>query len=210
MLVTLSPPTNIPNTASSINTYLHQPAKVPFLAVTIDPMLLEYLSIRYAEKQVEGIDENFIDYNYGIRLPHYTSGIPAPPPGLNYLVEKVFSGDVSGDIGESLFAYLMTMTLGINSDYMAHLRPEKTSHELTPDFLVWDAPNALVNIFGRPNNLPIYAEAKSSANKMSSTRIEHALMQLDRVMGSGDDGLLFILERGSQGDYEGTLVGVVK
>jgi hypothetical protein len=156
----------------------------PFRRLIIDPIILEYLNIRYAEKQVKGIDENFLYYDLGVRLRHLVPGTPLPI-GRSYLTEKAFSGDVSGDIGESVFAYFLILELGVDGMRISHLRPEKIRGHLTPDFVILEQNAKLTSFFGCQYSLPIYAEVKSSTNIVDIKRIKNGLLQLKTIMPVG-------------------------
>ena len=179
-----------------------------FRTVTIDPLVLESLNIRYAEKQVKGIDENFSYYHLGVKIPH---AILNPPiPARDYLTEKAFSGDVSGDIGESVFAYLLVDELHMNPDRVAHLRPEKFRNRLTPDFLGWETNAALSRLLGASYAPPLYAEVKSSTGPGNRDKIKDGLAQLKAIMPRSSHGILFLLyRRDPTSSYEGCLVRVI-
>jgi len=178
-----------------------------FRRLIIDPIILEYLNIRYAEKQVKGIDENFFYYDLGVRLPNVIPGNP-PPSGRNYLTEKIFSGDVSGDIGESTFVYFLTEELSIDGTKIGHLRPEKIKKHLTPDFVVWEQNTTISAFLQSSYVLPLYAEVKSSTGMIGVKRIKDGLSQLQMVMPSGSHGLLFLLQKSRNSVYEAFLIGV--
>lgn len=181
-----------------------------FRRMTIDPIILEYLNIRYTEKQVKGIDDNFDLYNLGVRIRHLVPSTPLPT-GRSYMTEKAFSGDVSGDIGESVFAYFLTEELGINGIKISHLRPEKIRKRLTPDFIIFEQNADLTNFFGCPYNLPLYAEVKSSTGIVDKKRIKDALSQLKAIMPVGSYGLLFLLQKSMNNmPYDAFLIGVTK
>jgi len=178
-----------------------------FRTVTIDPLVLESLNIRYAEKQVIGIDDNFSYYNMGVKIPQVV--LNPPIAARDYLTEKAFSGDVSGDIGESVFVYLLVDSLQMNPDRIAHLRPEKFKKELTPDFLVWQQNADLSTLLGANYQPPLYAEVKSSTGPGNAEKIGDGLEQLKAIMPSGSHGLLFLLYRKDPtSSYEGCLVKV--
>lgn len=193
--------------ARTIFSHVNTPHFGGFRTLTIDPLILEYLNIRYAEKQVKGIDENFLDYNLGVRLQPLTPGNP-PPAGRSYLPEKAFSGDVSGDIGESVFVYFLT-DLGINGMNVGHLRPEKLRRRLTPDFVIWENNTTLANFLRASYTLPLFAEIKSSTGVVGTKRIQDGLEQLQKVTPHGSHGLLFMLQKNTNSIYEGYLVGAI-
>jgi len=181
-----------------------------FRNVPIHVTVLEGLNIRYAEKQVKGIDENFIDYHNGTKIRNVNPnirlrGVPS------YLTVKSFSGDVSGDIGETVFVYLLTEILGMDGRRsIAHLRPEKKKKQFTPDFIILESNSSLDELFNSQYNLPLYAEVKSSTGIMDANRIYNAFIQLQTVMmRSNSHGLLFLLYKRLENRYDGLLIGVV-
>jgi len=164
-----------------------------FHSFNVNLSFLEGYNIRYTEKQVKRIDENFLDYSQGFRL-FLTAPSFTVPRRLAYLVHKFFSGDVSGDIGEALLVYFLVEELGLDPYHICHLRPEKRRRYLTPDFLILDPNNMLKELINEPYNPLLYAEVKSSTGTMTAERIEKGLQQLKRVIGS-KHGLLFLMEK---------------
>jgi hypothetical protein len=166
-----------------------------FRAFYVNPALFEQRNIQYSEKQVTRIDDNFYYYSKGIRFGQQALG-QSPPSGINYLIRKSFSGDVSGDIGEALFAYFIVQEMGVAANSLAHTRPEKR-RGLTPDFVVWDASHNLSTLLQAKNYmLPVLAEVKGFTGIIDPARISHALSQL-RALGSNPSlfGLVFLAIR---------------
>lgn len=179
-----------------------------FSNVSIHVTVLEQLNIRYTEKQVRGIDENFVDYHNGTRIRNVNPAIPLR--GVpTYLTVKSFSGDVSGDIGETVFVYLLTEVLGMNGQNIGHLRPEKRRKQFTPDFIIFERNSSLDTLFNNSYNPPLYAEVKSSTGIMDTNRIDSALVQLRTVMRPNSHSLLFLLYKRLANRYNGLLIGVV-
>lgn len=209
-VVSLLPIQNLTQEAGTIRqSILHNSNMTLFHNLEINVTVLERHNVNYSEKQIRGIDENFFDYNNGIRLPQ----IPPrnnPPGRLTYLIEKAYSGDVSGEIGESIFAYLLIDALGIDGRNIGHLRPETRRGQFTPDFLIFEQNNFLNQIFGQPYNPPLFAEIKSSTGIMSTKTITDALIQLRTVMIHQKHGLLFLLFKQFGQTYRGLLVGVTR
>jgi len=162
----------------------------------VNPLLFEYCNRRYSEKQVKRIDENFYDYSLGTKY-HLNAPPQKPPKKLRYLIQKFFSGDVSGDIGETLFAYFLTSEMQIPPFFIGHTRPEKRKSFLSPDFIVWDNSFNLSSLLNRANySLPILGEVKGFTGPIDANRIEHGLRQLKRIIGrSRLIGLLFLAVR---------------
>lgn len=183
---------------------------VHFRDMPINVTILEELNMLYAEKQVRGIDENFSEYNTGIRIQNSVPSSPLPT-GVRYLTEKTFSGDVSGDIGESTFTYFLREILDIDHDNIGHLRPEKKIDAITPDFVISERNLPLESeIFREPYTIPLFAEVKSSTGLMDANRIRKGLSQLQTVMRlkKNSHGLLFLLYRNNGSTYQGLLIGV--
>jgi hypothetical protein len=161
----------------------------------VNPPLLEHCNMRYSEKQVTRIDENFQSYSLGTRfrlnLPN-----PTPPGRLRYLINKFFSGDVSSDIGEALFAYFLIHIMSVQPHEIGHTRPAKRTGELTPDFVIDDNAKCLSSILPKNYALPLLAEVKSFTGPVDPNRISHALAQLQMgLCNSSLTGLLFLVIR---------------
>lgn len=194
--------------AGPIRTYFLGGTKTALPSIPISPFFLEQLSRVFVEKQVTGIDDNFFWYNIGMKLQNFVPSSP-PPPGLHWLVSKSYSGDVSGDIGESLFVYSVVVGFQVTVTTIGHLRP-KGGGQLTPDFLVLGNSPSLSGLFTGSPSPPFYAEVKSCTGTMDLTRIEHGLDQLYSVMPIHSYGVLFLLHKGSSMTYEGLFVPVRK
>jgi len=168
--------------------------------------LLELYNIRYAEKWVKKIDENFLEYHSGSRpllhIPTHQS-----PRNLRYLSTKFFSGDVSGMIAESLFIYLLAY-LNVDINSVGHLRPYKRRAAFLPDFVIYDRNLAATQLISTSNyQLPIYAEVKGSTHVVDERRLGKALCQLNRVIYTSQDrGLIFIAYKNP--NYEGIIFEV--
>lgn len=126
---------------------------------------------------------------------------------LEYLLEKYYSGDVSGMIAESLFIYLLEK-LSINIYLVGHLRPFKRKAAFCPDFVIWDDGPAITCLVSIGNyQLPIYAEVKGSTRELDEERLEEALLQLKYVIKTSQDrGLIFIAHKNPV--YEGIVFEV--
>ena len=173
---------------NSLNTFPN------FRTFHVNLSALEIYNIFYTEKQVRRIDENYLDYSQGIRL---RSIIPPlkPPRRLRYLPRKFFSGDTSGNIGESLFVYFTVEEMGLNPYEIGYLRPWKMRGYLTTDYLIWDHGKVLREIINAEYGLPLYAEVKSSTGTFDIKRIENGLNQLKATMSRGEYGILFLVKR---------------
>jgi len=169
------------------------------LSFRVNLMLFEHCNIRFSEKQVKRIDENFQSYSLGTR---FRTNVPPlnPPTSLRYLIRKFFSGDVSGDIGEALFAYFLIHIMNLQSSQIGHTRPAKRSGSLTPDFIIWDRSLSLAPLLQRKTYVnPLLAEVKSFTGQIDPVRISHALAQLQMgISNSNMIGLLFLVARNEQ------------
>jgi hypothetical protein len=176
------------------------------ITLPLYPGVLEVYNIRYTEKWVRRIDENFLEYHSGLR-PLLNFPSHQLPRNLRYLSTKFFSGDVSGMIAESLFIYLLDY-LGVNINLVGHLRPYKNKAAFLPDFVIWDKNIATTALILTSNyQLPIYAEVKGSTYGINKQKLEKALCQLNRVICTSQDrGLIFIAHKNP--NYEGVIFEV--
>jgi hypothetical protein len=177
------------------------------ITLPLYPGLLELYNVRYTEKWVKKIDENFLEYHSGSRpllnFPTYPL-----PRNLKYLSTKFFSGDVSGMIAESLFIYLLDH-LGVNVNLVGHLRPYKRGRAaFLPDFVIWDRSLVTTPLISTSNcQLPIYAEVKGSTCGVNERQLQKALCQLSKVIYTSQDrGLIFIAYKNP--NYEGIIFEV--
>jgi len=158
--------------------------------------LLEQYNLRFSEKQVKRIDENFQSYSLGT---HFRLNVPLQksPRRLRYLIRKFFSGDVSGDIGEALFAYYLVDVMNLQSSCIGHTRPAKRRGSLTPDFVVWDRNFYLASVLQkRTYALPLLAEVKAFTGQIDPIRVGHGLAQLKMVISNSSlIGILFLVIR---------------
>jgi len=170
--------------------------QTPFRSFSVNLASLEVCNSRFSEKQVTRIDDNFCYYSYGRRLPLDRPDWRAPK-GARCLVKKTFSGDVSGEIGESLFTYFLTTEMGIDPHDIGHTRPGKKAAFLVPDFLISDSSHSLALLVGKASYpLPLLAEVKGFTGKLDSERISHALQQLQALIQRGSYvGLVFLAAR---------------
>jgi len=179
--------------------------------LNVSPSLLEQYNVRYTEKWVKRIDENFCEY-YNCSKPSLNVYPSLHSRSRLFITEKFFSGDVSGMISESLFVYLLHM-LGVNIDLVSHLRPLKAKDAFNPDFAVYDVSSSTrlnLLVHSRHVSSPIYAEVKGSTGSMNKDRIEKAITQLNRlVISDSDVGLIFLVFRNAFSFYEGVALEVL-
>jgi hypothetical protein len=189
-----------------INDVLQRRMVQLLITLPLYPSLLEVYNIRYTEKWVRRIDENFLEYHSGLR-PLLNLPFHQLPRNLRYLSAKFFSGDVSGMIAESLFIYLLD-NLGVNINSVGHLRPYKNKAAFLPDFVIWDKNIATTALISTSNyQLPIFAEVKGSTYVIGKQRLEKALCQLNRVVRTSQDrGLIFMAYKNP--NYEGVIFEV--
>lgn len=166
-----------------------------FRNFSVNLATLEICNSRFSEKQVSRIDDNFCYYSFGRRLPINRSSSRAPR-GATCLVKKTFSGDVSGEIGESLFTYFLLTEMGVSPSEISHLRPGKKATFLVPDFLVYDNAHKLSALVGRNNyRVPLLAEVKGFTGALEPNRLSHALEQLKSLIGRSYTGFVFLAAR---------------
>jgi hypothetical protein len=176
------------------------------------PRLLELHNIRYTEKWIKRIDENYLEYDSGVK-PDINVPSQRVPAKFKYLSIKSFSGDVSGMIAESLFIHFLD-SLGVKISEIGHLRPHKRGgNTFFPDYAIWDTSNAIAPLLSVSNyTLPILAEVKGSTSKASrrelAQRLVKALIQLNYFIASPDQcGLVFLLCK--KPTYEGIIFEVL-
>jgi len=182
----------------------------PLISFPVNLRLFEYYNAKFSEKQVRRIDQNFFDYSRGTRF-RLNVPLQNPPRRLRYLIQKFFSGDVSGDIGEALFAYFLIEEMNLSSSYIGHTRPDKRGGYLTPDFVIWDISFKLASILQRNRYaLPLLAEVKAFTGQIDPVRISHGLAQLKMLISNSSLlGLLFLAIRNEQRQrYDSYLVRV--
>jgi hypothetical protein len=182
------------------------------ITLQLYPGLFELYNVRYTEKWVKRIDENFLEYHAGLR-PSLNVPSHQLSRNLKYLSTKFFSGDVSGTIAESLFIYFLH-SIGIDINFVGHLRPHKrVQGKFSPDFVILDERIRNVRIGNIPLislsncQLPIYAEVKGSTRQINEQQFEKALLQLNEVIHDSQDcGLIFIAYKNP--NYEGIIFEV--
>ena len=193
-----------------VNDLLHRTNVSLLRTLLVAPGLIEQYNVRYTEKWVRRIDENFLDYNIGIR-PRLNVPLIPPPRNLKYLSEKFFSGDVSGTIAESLFIYLLD-ELGIDINLVGHLRPLKKKTAFLPDFIIWDDSHAVRLLISSSNyQPPAYAEVKGSTSNIDPNRLIKAVLQLNKLLTKpGDCGIVFFAFKNLQNlNYEALVLEVI-
>jgi len=194
-----------------INNLLHRVNVSPLRALSVSPGLLEQYNVRYTEKWIKRIDENFLEYNVGIRPRLNVPLITQLPRNLRYLSDKFFSGDVSGTIAESLFICLLD-ELGVNISLVGHLRSLKRRNMFLPDFIIWDnSPAIRLLISSDDYQPPAYAEVKGSTGNIDPIRLIKALLQLNKLLTKqGSCGIVFFAFKNPRNfNYEALVLEVV-
>lgn len=164
-------------------------------SLPIYPYILEQYNIRYAEKWITRIDDNFLNYDLATMPPslHIPQSSPPKNSRITYLTIKSFSGDVSGIIAESIFIYFLH-SIGVNINLVGHIRPLKKIGGFLPDFLIYDKKYAMRNLISGNYNLPIYAEVKGSIRIINKYRWYKAITQLAKVLRQKNDcGIIFLI-----------------
>ena len=210
-LYRMSSPTLLKQFVSNvINDLLHRTNVSLLRILSVTPGLLEQYNVRYTEKWVRRIDENFLEYNVGIR-PRLNIPLTPPPRNLKYLSEKFFSGDISGTIAESLFIYLLD-ELGVDISLVGHLRPLKKKRAFLPDFVIWDDSHAIRLLISSSNyQPPAYAEVKGSTSNIDPNRLIKALLQLNKLLTKPSNcGIVFFAFKNLQNlSYEALILEVI-
>lgn len=173
--------------------------------------------------------EKWVEY-VGSHLYLYARGgsrdllLPAGSPAVGaWRQRKSMSGDVSGAIGEALFARVMERTYAVPTSAFAHLRAVKMM--ACPDFEFTSAPQGVIDFFDRtlkfapaaPFPCEVKAVTKNDPRHLA-TRIFRALEQLNAYWTERDDaagapqnahGIVTVLVRNvGRRSYDGFFVGV--
>jgi len=174
--------------------------------------VLDEMSFNYSEKFILQVGLHYYFYYLGVKPRLYTprglSSIRVGQRNIPILSEKYFSGDVSGVISETLFAYIAINRLKVPMNCLVHLRPCSNEGFLTPDFVVAGRDNVLKvmrlmhyhGMRSAPSDIGSYmfVECKGCVSgTISSKRVEKGLKQLLKVMYKKRPscGLLFITHR---------------
>lgn len=124
----------------------------------------------HCEKWVEEVGYHFIRYSTALQTP--TLSYPSNQRlNRRILKSKVYSGDVSGTIGEALFSLYLIKCFSLGDSDFAHLRADKMSG-VYPDFAIYTPSSEMLSNFGWnfQLSLEIPAEVKS-ANEFSRQAI---------------------------------------
>ena len=163
---------------------------IPDFELAFHPRLLGMVAQIHCEKWVEEVGAHCSLYSGA--MDRYDAPALASPVGVTggglILKNKVFSGDVSGTIGEALFSLFLTGSMGVSDSGFAHLRAVKRTG-ITPDFLIFSRTRSLDDLLGSgpPSaEYPFPAEVKSVSSPMPQLmagRIEGGLAQLIQFWG---------------------------
>jgi len=182
----------------------------PLDSFRVNRTVLENYNRWYTEKRIHGIDRHFLDYSGGVVALSSQPSIP-PPRHLRYLDSRFYSGDVSGQIGESLFVYFLVERRRLNRRNIGHLRPQKLASYLTCDYLIWDRRQVLSSIIQGMYSSPLYAEVKSSTGDLTEGSVSHGLCQLKESIGNtSKHGLLSLVSRKQETQGYGIYLVVVR
>lgn len=179
-------------------------------------------SQKHVEKWVEKVGLHFRLYATTRRspahiipsaLPRVTTTLRGRMPLLR-LKYKVFSGDVSGSIGEALLAGLLRVRYRLLDSEITHLRATKTTGR-APDFYISRIPDTLANDLDPANpagvNPPLVVEAKGATSfsaQIMKSKLARALTQIEMLRRYY--GLVCIFVRDAPGHQYRILMVVVQ
>ncbi|MBK9926309.1 MAG: hypothetical protein IPP66_13590 [Anaerolineales bacterium] len=133
---------------------------------TVNEMEINDRAQVHCEKWVEEVGYHFVRYSNSKKpdliYPINQSG------NRNVLKSKVYSGDVSGTIGESLFSLYIIKCFFLSDGDFAHLRTDNSS--VYPDFAIYTPSQEMLSNFGWPEVSEIPAEVKN-ANELERSAI---------------------------------------
>ncbi len=168
---------------------------LPNYVEVVNSDYLDIYATKHVEKWVEKVGLHFIRYSQSPSTPALAgSRIPSTLVHLRRqrrrraparrLTQKVFSGDVSGSIGEALFALLLTQHYGIPSKNITHLRGTSQTGP-SPDFYIRSIPNRLASDLSpfSPSTVisPLFCEVKGATGTQFSTLSEKLRDAFDQV-----------------------------
>jgi hypothetical protein len=147
----------------------------PDFVETVNADYLDNYASKHVEKWVEKVGLHFLRYAQSSVTPSLLG--PSPIGALHNtingriaaqrLTQKVFSGDVSGSIGEALFALLLRQRYGVTGARLTHLRGTKQTGP-SPDFYIRKVPKALQPLLNptSPNSAqgPVACECKGATS----------------------------------------------
>lgn len=156
---------------------------------------LDNYATKHVEKWVEKVGLHFVRYSQSIGTPPL-AGSPIPGtlrhrrrhrrtrPRAQRLTQKVFSGDVSGSIGEALFALVLGQRYGIPSEHITHLRGTSQTGP-SPDFYIRTITKDLASDFDptHPERVfpPLFCEAKGATGVQVYTLSDKLYDAFDQV-----------------------------
>jgi hypothetical protein len=158
----------------------------PEWTMSIKTMEVKDRAQMHCDKWVEEVGVHFALYS-SARLSTDVPSLSVPSIARSdreVMKYKVYSGDVSGVIGESLFSLFLTKQFGLLDDNFAHLRADKSSG-IYPDFGIYKPTQALLKRLhwrsGMVNTRPIPAEVKTANNPSRQSikpQLEKAILQI--------------------------------
>jgi hypothetical protein len=163
---------------------------------------------KHVEKWVERVGLHFHLYSSRRAGPMLLGGqapqgvqTPTATKAVLKLTQKVFSGDVSGSIGEALLAVLLRLRYGLQSTDFLHLRATKQSGK-APDFYIKRITPRLAQDLDPVNaakvNAPLVAEVKGATSfttSVISAKITDALSQVQALRALNCYGLASVFLR---------------
>lgn len=155
--------------------------RIPQFAVNHRPF--DQVSGMHTDVWIDNAAHHALLYTDNIRGP----ALPPPPASAHLAtVSKVrgFSGDVSGVIGETAFAWIMRQYYGMDERNLVHLRPIKTTGRY-PDFEIHSPSAQFLADLPMPTNhlglFPFPCEVKAittPSERQIRERLERAIEQL--------------------------------
>lgn len=130
----------------------------------------------HCEKWVEEVGLHFVQYATAAQAPDLNFPVNQSANRM-ILKNKVYSGDVSGTIGEALFSIYLSKYCLLSEGDFAHLRADKTSG-VYPDFEIFVPSQEMLSHFGWvvPPTIQIPAEVKN-ANEPNRASIYPRLLR---------------------------------
>ena len=193
----------------------------------LEPVNVDYLDTyasKHVEKWVEKVGLHFLRYVEASEPPpivwslqplnatHKVHGVSVP---AQKLTQKVFSGDVSGSIGEALMALLLRQHYGAKASKLTHLRGTKQTGP-SPDFYLRNVPAELakdLNPTTKSVTGPLACECKGATRFIWPSmvgKLKEALAQIDSLTAVGRYGIAAVFLRDAPGRLYHCLLTIVE